>query len=153
MYELPLGLHELIVDRDRQGGQRDHLGRSGSSSPPRSGTCRTCWTGSRRRVGCRPRRTSSCRTKLDAARKAEAAGNDNKAIKQLAAFRDARRRRHAGPRGGGPGRPSIRDADAMIVRLGGTASKAGVKANAGEPLKGTGRLGGDATRLAPGRQL
>ena len=83
---------------------------------------------------------------------AEAAGNDNKAIKQLTAFRtlaaDATLVAEAEIRD-----VLIRDADAMIVRLGGAASKAGVKANDGDSVKGTGRLGGDATRLAPGRQL
>ena len=44
----------------------------------------------------------------------------------------------AGPRGRGAGH-LIRDADAMIVRLGGTASKAGVRANDGKPVNGAGR--------------
>ena len=47
----------------------------------------------------------------------------------------------------------IRDADAMIVRLGGTASKAGVRANDGKPVAGTGRLAGDPTRISPDRPL
>ncbi len=90
--------------------------------------------------------------KLDNVRASEAAGDDKAAVRQLTAFRtlasDATLVPEAEVRD-----VLIRDADAMIVRLGGAASKAGVKANDGDSVKGTGRLGGDATRLAPGRQL
>jgi cytochrome c len=41
----------------------------------------------------------------------------------------------------------------MIVRLGGTAGKAGVRANAGKPVTGAGRLAGDPTRVSPDRPL
>ena len=47
----------------------------------------------------------------------------------------------------------VRDADAMIVRLGGTASKAGVRANDGKPVTGAGRLAEDPTRISPDRPL
>ena len=41
----------------------------------------------------------------------------------------------------------------MIVRLGGTASRAGVRANAGNPVTGAGRLAEDPTRISPDRPL
>ena len=47
----------------------------------------------------------------------------------------------------------IRDADAMIVRLGGQPSAAGSAANGGKPLTGTGRLPGDATVVPKGGRL
>jgi hypothetical protein len=47
----------------------------------------------------------------------------------------------------------VRDANAMIVRLGGQASAAGKKANDGASLAGTGRLDGDATRVPEGGGL
>ena len=90
--------------------------------------------------------------KLSDARTAEAAGRDDRAIRHLTAFRalaaDASLVTEREVRD-----VLVRDADAMIVRLGGTASTAGVRANDGEPVTGTGRLGGDPTRIAPGRNL
>jgi cytochrome c len=47
----------------------------------------------------------------------------------------------------------VRDAEAMIVRLGGAVSAAASAANAGRDLTGTGRLEGDATRIAKGGKL
>ncbi|MGI5523927.1 ThuA domain-containing protein [Micromonospora sp. CA-259024] len=151
MYELPLGLHELTVTATDKAGNKT------------TSTVRFFVTTSFRdmqnlldRFKATGRLSANAhkqlKAKLDAARQAEAAGNDDKAIKQLTAFRtlaaDATLVAEAEIRD-----VLVRDADAMIVRLGGTASKAGVTANDGEPVKGTGRLGGDATRLAPGRQL
>ncbi|MBM0232432.1 ThuA domain-containing protein [Micromonospora sp. STR1_7] len=151
MYELPLGLHELTVTATDKAGNTT------------TSTVRFFVTTSFRdmqnlldRFKATGRLSATAHkqltAKLDAARQAEAAGNDSKAIKQLTQFRtlgaDATVVAEAEVRD-----VLIRDADAMIVRLGGTASKAGVKANDGEPVKGAGRLGGDATRLAPGRQL
>jgi cytochrome c len=47
----------------------------------------------------------------------------------------------------------IRDADAMTERLGGSVSRAGVRANGGKPVKGTGRLAEDPARGSPDRPL
>ena len=47
----------------------------------------------------------------------------------------------------------VRDAEAMIVRLGGAPSAAALAANAGRDLAGTGRIVGDATRIARGGKL
>ncbi|WP_328533448.1 ThuA domain-containing protein [Micromonospora zamorensis] len=151
MYELPLGLHELTVTAtDKAGNQTTSAVRffvTTSFRDMQGLLDRFKATG---RLSAKAHKQLTA--KLDAARQAEAAGNDNKAIKQLTAFRtlaaDATLVAEAEIRD-----VLIRDADAMIVRLGGAASKAGVKANDGAPIKGTGRLGEDATRLAPGRQL
>ncbi|MFC0503485.1 ThuA domain-containing protein [Micromonospora costi] len=151
MYELPLGLHELTVTATDKAGNKT------------TSAVRFFVTTSFRdmqnlldRFKATSRLSAKAHTqltdKLDAARKAEAAGNDNKAIKQLTAFRDlaanATLVAEAEIRD-----VLVRDADAMIVRLGGTASKAGVRANDGASVDGAGRLGGDATRLGPGRRL
>ncbi|MFJ6165263.1 ThuA domain-containing protein [Micromonospora orduensis] len=151
MYELPLGLHELTVTAtDKAGNTTTSNVRffvTTSFRDMQNLLDRFKATG---RLSAKAHKQLTA--KLDAARQAEAAGNDAKAIKQLTQFRtlaaDATLVAEAEVRD-----VLIRDADAMIVRLGGTASKAGVKANDGEPVKGAGRLGGDATRLAPGRQL
>ncbi|WDZ85325.1 ThuA domain-containing protein [Micromonospora cathayae] len=151
MYELSLGLHELTVTATDKAGNKTTT------------TVRFFVTTSFRdmqnlldRFKATGRLTANAHkqltAKLDAARKAEANGNDTKAIKHLTEFRTlaatASLVREAEVRD-----VLVRDADAMIVRLGGTASQAGVKANDGKTTKGTGRLGGDTTRLAPGRSL
>ncbi|MEU4676585.1 ThuA domain-containing protein [Micromonospora sp. NPDC023737] len=151
MYELPLGLHELTVTAtDKAGNETTSAVRffvTTSFRDLQNLLDRFKATG---RLSAKAHKQLTA--KLDAARKAEAAGNDNKAIKQLTAFRelatDATLVAEAEIRD-----VLVRDADAMIVRLGGAASKAGVKANDGAPVAGAGRLGGDATRLAPGRRL
>jgi cytochrome c len=91
--------------------------------------------------------------KLQAARDAEASGNDNKTVKQLIAFRelvsDTAQVPNAEVR-----EVMVRDTDAMIVRLGGTPpSAAGKKANAGKSLAGTGRVLGDPVRQVAGGPL
>ncbi|MFF5217139.1 ThuA domain-containing protein [Micromonospora sp. NPDC000442] len=151
MYELPLGLHELTVTATDKAGNAT------------STTVRFFVTTSFRdmqnlldRFKATGRLTNKAYNQLSKrlsnARTAEAAGNDKRAINQLTAFRtlagDAELVGEAEIRD-----VLIRDADAMIVRLGGSASKAGVRANDGESVKGTGRLGGDPTRLPPNRKL
>ncbi|MEV8513509.1 ThuA domain-containing protein [Dactylosporangium sp. NPDC051484] len=89
---------------------------------------------------------------LATVRKFEAKGNDAKALKELAAFRalitpalvpDA-----------GIRSTLIRDADAMTIRLGGTPpDQAGVKANNGKSLAGTGRVDEDPSRLKKNGKL
>ncbi|MFD0784245.1 OmpL47-type beta-barrel domain-containing protein, partial [Micromonospora azadirachtae] len=143
MYELPLGLHELTVTAtDKAGNETTSAVRffvTTSFRDMQNLLDRFKATG---RLSTKAHKQLTA--KLDAARKAEAAGNDNKAIKQLTAFRelaaDATLVAEAEIRD-----VLVRDADAMIVRLGGTASKAGVKANDGESVAGAGRLGGDVT--------
>ncbi|MBY8874064.1 ThuA domain-containing protein [Micromonospora sp. PLK6-60] len=151
MYELPLGLHELTVTAT------DKAGNSTTSN------VRFFVTTSFRdmqnlldRFKATGRLTTKAHqqlsTKLDAVRKAEAAGNDTRAIKLLGEFRtlaaDTKLVTEAEIRD-----VLVRDADAMIVRLGGTVGQTGVKANKGKPVQGTGRLDGDPTRIAPGRKL
>ncbi|RKN44375.1 ThuA domain-containing protein [Micromonospora endolithica] len=151
MYELPLGLHELSVTAT------DKAGNATTSS------VRFFVTTSFRdmqnlldRFKATGRLSADAhkqlKAKLDAARKAEAAGNDTKAVKQLTDFRNLASGATLVPEAEVRD-VLVRDADAMIVRLGGTASTAGVKANDGASVKGSGRLGGDPTRLAPGRRL
>ncbi|WP_431729896.1 ThuA domain-containing protein [Verrucosispora sp. TAA-831] len=151
MYELPLGLHELTVTAtDKAGNATTTTVRffvTTSFRDMQNLLDRFKATG---RLSARAHTQLSNR--LSNARTAEAAGNDQRAINQLTAFRglaaDASLVGEAEIRD-----TLVRDTDAMIVRLGGTASKAGVRANDGESVAGTGRLGGDPTRLAPGRKL
>jgi cytochrome c len=90
--------------------------------------------------------------RLSSARVNEAKGKDARAIKDLQAFEalasDAGLVPEAEVRG-----VLVRDADAMIVRLGGAPSAAGTAANGGSSLAGTGRLDGDATRIPKGGKL
>ncbi|MEU4551215.1 ThuA domain-containing protein [Micromonospora violae] len=151
MYDLSLGLHELTVTAtDKAGNETTSTVRffvTTSFRDMQSLLDRFKATG---RLSTKAHRQLS--NKLDNVRASEAAGDDKAAVRQLTAFRtlasDTTLVTEAEIRD-----VLIRDADAMIVRLGGTASKAGVKANDGDSVKGAGRLGGDATRLAPGRQL
>ncbi|MEV1331185.1 ThuA domain-containing protein [Micromonospora costi] len=151
MYELPLGLHELTVTAtDKAGNKTTSAVRFFVTTSFRDMQNLLDRFKATSRLSAKAHKQLT--DKLDAARKAEAAGNDNKAIKQLTAFRDlaanATLVAEAEIRD-----VLVRDADAMIVRLGGTASKAGVRANDGASVDGAGRLGGDATRLGPGRRL
>ncbi len=151
MYELPLGLHELTVTAtDKAGNATTSTVRffvTTSFRDMQNLLDRFKATGrlSNKAYNQLSKRLSNART-------AEAEGNDRRAINQLTAFRtlagDADLVGEAEIRD-----VLIRDADAMIVRLGGAASKMGVRANDGESVKGAGRLGGDPTRLAPGRRL
>ncbi|MFV2099880.1 OmpL47-type beta-barrel domain-containing protein [Micromonospora sp. LOL_024] len=151
MYELPLGMHELTVTATDKAGNATTT------------TVRFFVTTSIRdmqnlldRLKATGRRTDKAYNQLSKrlsnARTAEAEGNDRRAVNQLTAFRtlagDASLVGEAEIRD-----VLIRDADAMIVRLGGAASKTGVRANGVESVKGAGRLGGDPTQLAPGRRL
>ncbi|GAA0388160.1 hypothetical protein GCM10009541_33970 [Micromonospora gifhornensis] len=151
MYELPLGLHELTVTATDKAGNAT------------TASVRFFVTTSFRDMQNlldRFKATGRLSNKaydqlskqLEKVRKEEAKGKDDKAIKELIKFRDlaadTKLVAEAEIR-----EVLIRDADAMIVRLGGTASTAGVKANDGKSVKGAGRLGDDPTRLAPGRRL
>ncbi|MET8252981.1 ThuA domain-containing protein [Micromonospora sp. NPDC005197] len=152
MYELPLGLHELTVTAtDKAGNTTTSAVRFFVTTSFRDMQFLLDRFKATGRLSAKAHKDLT--NKLDAVRKAEAAGNDNKALKELTAFRklaaDTKLVTEAEIRD-----VLIRDADAMTVRLGGTpASNAGVKANDGKPVKGAGRLSGDVTRLAPGRQL
>lgn len=151
MYELPLGLHELTVTAtDKAGNATTASVRffvTTSFRDMQNLLDRFKATG---RLSTKAHNQLSKR--LSNARTAEAEGNDKRAINQLTAFRtlagDAELVGEAEVRD-----VLIRDADAMIVRLGGSASTAGVRANDGDSVAGAGRLGGDPTRLAPGRRL
>ncbi|MFG1992600.1 ThuA domain-containing protein [Actinoplanes sp. NPDC048988] len=149
LYELPLGLHDLTATAVDKAGNRTTT------------TVQFYVTTSFRdmqnlldRFKATSRLSAKAHKdltkKLDAARKAEASGKDDKAIKELTAFKtlvnDKKLVTDTDVRD-----TLLRDADAMIVRLGGTASAAGVKANDGKSVKGAGRLGGDPTRIAAKR--
>ncbi|RKR92021.1 PKD domain-containing protein [Micromonospora pisi] len=151
LYELSLGLHELTVTAT------DKAGNTSTSS------VRFFVTTSFRDMGNlldRFRATERLSAKahrqlvnkLAAVRDSEAAGNDKRAVQQLAAFTelasDAVLVPDADVRG-----VLVRDADAMIVLLGGAASTAGVAANEGRQLKGAGRPDGDTTRVPRGGRL
>lgn len=151
MYELNLGLHELVVTAtDRAGNQTTSNVRffvTTSFRDMQNLHDRFKATG---RLSAQAHRQLSNR--LTAVRQAEAAGNDARALRLLAAYKtlagDAERVPEAEVRA-----TLVRDADAMIVRLGGQPSAAGRAANDGLPLTGTGRLAGDPTVVEKGGRL
>jgi PKD repeat protein len=151
MYELNLGLHELVVTAtDRAGNQTTSDVRffvTTSFRDMQNLHDRFKATG---RLSAQAHRQLSNR--LTAIRQAEAGGNDARAIRLLAGYKtlagDAARIPEAEVR-----QTLIRDADAMIVRLGGQPSVMGGAANGGQPLTGTGRLPGDATVVPKGGRL
>jgi PKD repeat protein/glucose/arabinose dehydrogenase len=151
MYELNLGLHELVVTAtDKAGNQTTSNVRffvTTSFRDMQNLHDRFKATG---RLSAQAHRQLSNR--LTAIREAEAAGNDARAIRLLAGYKTL-----AGDAGLIPEAEVrttlIRDADAMIVRLGGQPSAAGRAANDGQPLTGTGRLPGDATVVPKGGRL
>lgn len=90
--------------------------------------------------------------KLASARLNEAKGKDDKAIRDLQAFEALASNAGLVPEAE-VRNVLVRDADAMIVRLGGTPSAAGTAANGGSSLAGIGRLDADATRVSKGGTL
>jgi cytochrome c len=151
LYELPLGLHELTVTATDKAGNSTTSAvrffvttsfRDMQNLLDRFKATGRLTTGAHRQLS----------NKLDAARASEAAGNDRRAVQQLTAFEalagDAGLVTDADVRD-----TLVRDAAAMIVRLGGPAGRAGVRANDGEPVTGAGRLAGDPTRISPDRPL
>ncbi len=146
MFELDLGLHELVVTAtDRAGNVTTTNVRFFVNTSFRDMQAlldrfkATGWlsANAHKQLGA----------KLSAARKAEAAGNDARAIRELQAFRalaaDTALVPNAEVRA-----VLIRDADAMIARLGGTPTQAGIKANGGRPLHDAGWITGDPTRVS-----
>ncbi|MEV4760295.1 ThuA domain-containing protein [Micromonospora sp. NPDC049559] len=151
MYELPLGLHELTVTATDKAGNRTtssvRFFVTTSFRDMQNLLDRFKATG---RLSANAHKQLSA--KLSDARLAEAKGKDEQAIKHLNAFRalasDARLIGEAEVRD-----TLVRDADAMVVRLGGQPGAAAVKANDGRTLKGTGRLDPDPTRIPRGGRL
>nr|MDT0657493.1 ThuA domain-containing protein [Micromonospora sp. DSM 115978] len=151
LYELPLGLHELTVTAtDRAGNSTTSTVRffvTTSFRDMQNLLDRFKATGRLSTVAHR-----KLSNKLDAVRASEAAGNDKRAVQQLTAFKalatDPALVTDADVRD-----TLVRDADAMIVRLGGPATPAGLSANDGQPVTGTGRLTGDPTRVSPEQPL
>ncbi|MEU8188645.1 ThuA domain-containing protein [Micromonospora carbonacea] len=151
MYELPLGLHELVVTAtDKAGNSTTSTVRfyvTTSFRDMQNLLDRFKATGRLSNVAHR-----KLSNKLDAVRASEAEGNDKRAVQQLTAFKalatDAALVTDTDVRD-----VLVRDADAMIVRLGGAATKAGVKANDNKSVDGAGRLGADPTRIAEGGSL
>ncbi|MEE6260404.1 ThuA domain-containing protein [Plantactinospora sonchi] len=151
MYELPLGLHELTVTAtDRAGNSTTSTVRffvTTSFRDMQQLLDRFKATG---RLSARAHKQLS--DKLATVRQAEANGNDDKAIKQLGQFKAL---------AADPGLVAeaeirdvlVRDADAMIVRLGGDPSTAGVRANEGKWGPGPGRWPGPPTRVNRGGRL
>ncbi|MEU8376827.1 ThuA domain-containing protein [Micromonospora sp. NPDC048894] len=151
LYELPLGLHELTVTAtDKAGNSTTSTVRffvTTSFRDMQNLLDRFKATG---RLSTKAHRQLS--NKLDAVRESEAAGNDKRAVQQLTAFK-ALATDPAVVTDTDVRDVLVRDADAMIVRLGGAATKAGVKANANKSVNGAGRLGADPTRIAKGGSL
>jgi len=151
MYELNLGMHELVVTAtDQAGNQTTSNVRffvTTSLRDMQNLHDRFKATG---RLSAQAHRQLSNR--LTAIRQAEAGGNDARAIRLLGAYKEL------------VADPALvtdpevraaltRDADAMIVRLGGQPGAAGAAANGGKPLTGTGRLPGDPTTVPDGGTL
>ncbi|MEU8264702.1 ThuA domain-containing protein [Micromonospora sp. NPDC048999] len=90
--------------------------------------------------------------KLANALESESEGNNKRAIQQMTAFAvlagDAELVTDADARD-----VLVREAEAAVVRLDGSAGGTGVKTSSGQSLYGTGRLDGDATRVAEGGSL
>ena len=95
---------------------------------------------------------SLLQAQLSKVRKEEARSNDAKAVTEMKKFRSMASDPALVPDAEVRG-VLVRDADAMIVRFGGTASAAGVAANGGKSLAGTGRIDGDPTRIPKGGHL
>ena len=108
MYELTLGLHELTVTAtDKAGNETTSTVRffvTTSFRDMQNLLDRFKATGRLSDQGAQ----AAVATSSTAARQAEANGNDARAISQLTAFRDARRRRRPGARRRGPGRAGPR---------------------------------------------
>ncbi|TDB75510.1 ThuA domain-containing protein [Micromonospora sp. KC723] len=151
MYDLTLGLHELAVTATDKAGNETTANvrffvttslRDMQALVDRFKTTRQLSTVAHGKLS----------NKLDAVRLAEATGNDRVAIQQLRMFIGLASNRalvtDADVRS-----VLVRDANAMLIRLGGRASAAGTKANGGAPLTGTGRLDEDATRVPEGGTL
>ncbi|GIE78528.1 hypothetical protein Aph02nite_44780 [Actinoplanes philippinensis] len=151
LYELPLGLHELTVTAtdkaDNSTSTTIRFFVTTSFRDMQNLLDRFKATG---RLSTKAHRQLS--TRLDTVRASEAAGEDERAVRQLGTFRtlvnDAALVTDTDVRD-----TLLRDADAMIERLGGTASRAGTRANDGKPLTRAGRLAEDPTRVSPDRGL
>jgi regulation of enolase protein 1 (concanavalin A-like superfamily) len=151
MYELTLGLHELIVTAtDKAGNQTTTDVRFFVTTSFRDMQNLLDRFKATSRLSNASHKQLSA--KLTSARLAEASGNDNKAIKDLTALRVLASNAALVPEAEVRD-VLVRDTDAMIVRLGGAASTAGVKANNSKPLTGTGRLDKDPTRIQKGAKL
>jgi cytochrome c len=150
MYDLTLGLHELVVTAtDKAGNQTTANVRFFVTTSFRDMQALIDRFKATSQLSNKAHRQLS--NKLEDARVSEATGKDERAIQQLQAFiglaSDPALVTDADVRS-----VLVRDANAMIVRLGGPATAAG-SANGGASLDGTGRLDGDATRVPEGGKL
>ncbi|MFK3985127.1 ThuA domain-containing protein [Micromonospora sp. NPDC050397] len=148
LYDLSLGLHELrVTATDRAGNTNTSSVRFFVATSFRDMANLLDRFGATDRLSAKAHRQLT--NKLTAVRDSEAAGNDRRAVQQLTAFvelaSDATLVPDADVRA-----VLVRDADAMIVSLGGAASAAGVAANDGRPLSGTGRADGETAQVGRG---
>ncbi|MFD0747243.1 OmpL47-type beta-barrel domain-containing protein [Phytohabitans flavus] len=151
MYDLTLGLHELVVTaKDKAGNETTANVRFFVTTSFRDMQNLIDRFKATSQLSNKAHRQLS--NKLEAARVSEATGNDKRAVQQLRAFvglaSDPALVTDADVRA-----VLIRDAEAMIVRLGGEATAAGKAANGNKTLAGTGRLDGDPTRVPEGGKL
>jgi hypothetical protein len=140
LYELPLGLHDLTATAiDKAGNRTTTTVQFFVATSFRDMQNLLDRFKATSRLSAKGHKQLSA--KLDVVRAAEAAGKDEKAIKELKAFKtlagDTKLVTDADVRD-----TLLRDADAMIVRLGGTAGSSGAKA-------ANGWLKGDPTRKPP----
>jgi hypothetical protein len=151
MYELNLGMHELVVTAtDKAGNQTTSNVRFFVTTSFRDMQNLHDRFKATSRLSAQAHKKLS--NKLTAIRQAEANGNDARAIRLLGDYKDlvADAALVTDPEV----RAALtRDADAMIVRLGGQPGSAGTAANGGTPLTGTGRLPGDPTTVPDGGTL
>jgi hypothetical protein len=151
MYELNLGMHELVVTAtDKAGNQTTSTVRFFVTTSFRDMQNLHDRFKATSRLSAQAHKKLS--NKLTAVRQAEANGNDARAIRLLGDYKalvaDAALVADPEVRAA-----LTRDADAMIVRLGGQPGGAGTAVNGGKPLTGTGRMPGDATTVPDGGTL
>lgn len=150
LHELPLGMHELVVVAFDEAGNRT--------------TQRVTFFVTTSfedildlivRFDASGRLDSSTADALESRARSAfvhwASGRAAEAIAELELFKDVLNDQVDDP---GVHATLLRDADAMILRMGGTptSAAAGVEANDGRSLAGTGRVAGDPTRM-PGKEL
>jgi hypothetical protein len=151
MYALPLGLHELqVIATDNAGHQTPVSVRFFVATSLRDMQLLLDRFKATSRLSNAAHKQLS--KQLEVARRAEANGNDTRAIRELRTFITMASNATLVPEAEIRA-VLVRDAEAMIVRLGGAPSAAAEAANAGRDLAGTGRLEGDATRIARGGTL
>ncbi|RIQ12963.1 DUF1349 domain-containing protein [Jiangella rhizosphaerae] len=150
LHAIPLGLHELVVAAEDAAGNetvQELVFFSTTSFADMESLITQFETAGQ----LTSRVARDLQKSLATARRQEGMGRAERAVIALETFKSTV---NAQVTDAGAKNTLLRDADAMIIRLGGTPRQAaaGVRANGGEALTGTGRLDGDPDRTE-GREL